>query len=62
MAATARFVTAPACRFTALSMRGSRWHAPATPPRASESAKGNVTLHSAYVLVRPTAPGMFATQ
>ena len=46
---------------------GPRGHlqspAAASMPRlASSAAQGNVTLHNANVLVRPTAPGMFVTQ
>ena len=32
------------------------------PRLAIAKAHGSVTLHKAYVLVRPTAPGMLVTQ
>src|SRR6185369_500320 len=60
--ATALCVTWPAWMLMAFAKPASMAAAPARPRRAICRTYGNVTLHRAYVLVRPTAPGMFVKQ
>ena len=46
----------------ALAIGGSSAAAGSMPRLAICNTQGSVTLHSAKVLVRPTAPGMLVTQ
>ncbi len=55
VSATALFVTLPHWTFTAEANGGLRGAA-SMPLSAIRNAHGNVTLHRANVLVRPTAP------
>src|SRR5712692_17382 len=60
--ATARCVTCPSCTLSPLRRCGSRPSARRQPWSASVSTNGKVTLLSAKVEVRATAPGMLVTQ
>src|SRR5262249_53981948 len=62
VSATAVFVTFPARMFTPSASPAFSRTARSYPFLASCNTYGSVTFVSAYVLVRPTAPGMFVTQ
>src|SRR5262245_31810315 len=62
VSATARFVTFLRQMLTPCASPAFSRMARSKPFFASCKTYGSVTLHRAYVLVRPTAPGMFVTQ
>jgi hypothetical protein len=62
VSATAWFITLPCMMFIPDAISALSAAARSIPFDAICLAYGKVTLQSAYVLVRPTAPGMFVTQ